>query len=223
MGAFSSRVERPVNPFSPGKRSRWVCNTKTRTVTDKAVLFVLSDYANDKNLICYPGIATIVRESGASRSSVLRSLKRLQEDGLIQVTKEHRKVNHYGLLMPGSEPTETPAKTVDKSLRIVRSLGVRVIPKEAVLGVPVIPKEAVLGIRVTPQQVPEEQVIREENRLEPPEPTKVGLPDSDPDPEKGKVSHGLSYNDYPDRKDQGRRLARKAFLSTQFEGLTQMA
>jgi hypothetical protein len=63
----------------------WALGTE-RPPTERFVLVVLADLANDKcNDICYPGVPYIMKRTGLSRASVMRSLKSLERDGLISV------------------------------------------------------------------------------------------------------------------------------------------
>lgn len=51
---------------------------------EKLVLVFVADHANEKTLQCFPSVGTIAAESGLSARSVIRSLNKLVELGLIE-------------------------------------------------------------------------------------------------------------------------------------------
>ena len=52
--------------------------------TEKLVLLFLADHANEKTQQCWPSLGTIARESGLSTRSVIRSMNKLSELGLLE-------------------------------------------------------------------------------------------------------------------------------------------
>ena len=87
-------------PYPPGDRWRWVCNARTRTTSDKAVLSVLAEHANSHTLDAFVHMTTIAKEARVSRATAMRSVSHLEADGFIEVVRNHRERSAYGLLMP---------------------------------------------------------------------------------------------------------------------------
>lgn len=67
------------------------------TRSDVAVASVLIDHTNPDTRACYPSVATIVAESGVPKSTVLRSLLRLENAGHIVAQKRKGAVTSYDL------------------------------------------------------------------------------------------------------------------------------
>ncbi|WP_082972586.1 helix-turn-helix domain-containing protein [Mycobacterium sp. 1245852.3] len=60
----------------------WATGLDIDSAIAKFILHLLANKA-DENFSCYPSISTLMAESSAGRSTVLRALKRLEVDGLI--------------------------------------------------------------------------------------------------------------------------------------------
>jgi len=60
----------------------WATESDIRSPTTKFVLHLLANKA-DEDFSCYPSIHTLMTESGAGRSTVMRALKELEATGLI--------------------------------------------------------------------------------------------------------------------------------------------
>jgi hypothetical protein len=60
----------------------WATESDIRSPTTKFILHLLANKA-DEEFSCYPSIRTLMAESGAGRSTVLRALKQLEDDGFI--------------------------------------------------------------------------------------------------------------------------------------------
>lgn len=60
----------------------WATDTDVGPTTTKFILILLANKA-DENFSCYPSIATLMAEANASRSTVLRALKNLEQHGFI--------------------------------------------------------------------------------------------------------------------------------------------
>lgn len=84
--------------------------------TTKLVLVTLASYVNEKERLksgeatCFPGIATVGKLTGVSRSQVKRSLRELRELG--EVTWEQRgyhRSNLYTLTLPLDDGTNETA------------------------------------------------------------------------------------------------------------------
>ena len=85
--------------YPPGERWRWVCNAKTAGPA-KAVLFVLAEHANQETLVAWPSVDTMAKESGLHRTTVIRALQQLVEDGWVEVVeRKHRKSTVYRITM----------------------------------------------------------------------------------------------------------------------------
>lgn len=63
----------------------WAAGAPAGSLTARHILILLADKADeaDANFTCAPNLRTLVAESGASRSTVLRALKELETRGLI--------------------------------------------------------------------------------------------------------------------------------------------
>ena len=66
--------------------------------TIKLTYFALCSYANKNTETCYPSITRIAKDSGLSKSSVLRAIDCLVEGKVIKAKSEKGKVNQYSLL-----------------------------------------------------------------------------------------------------------------------------
>jgi Helix-turn-helix domain len=60
----------------------WATESDVGSPTTKFILHLLANKA-DENFSCYPSIRTLMAESGAGRSTVMRALKELEASGLI--------------------------------------------------------------------------------------------------------------------------------------------
>jgi DNA-binding transcriptional MocR family regulator len=60
----------------------WATESDIRSPTTKFVLHLLANKA-DEEFSCYPSIRTLMAESGAGRSTVMRALQELQAEGFI--------------------------------------------------------------------------------------------------------------------------------------------
>ncbi len=71
--------------------------------TQKLVLMALSDHSNDQGM-CFPGMDGIAEKCNISRSTVIRCIKKLEENGLISVKRrknpktKKQYVNQYTML-----------------------------------------------------------------------------------------------------------------------------
>ena len=73
------------------------------------VYFALANYA-DRDMRCWPAVATIAKTLGISASSVRRGLTRLEEAGLVAVARSHDGINPntYTLSPISGTPTGVP-------------------------------------------------------------------------------------------------------------------
>ena len=60
----------------------WATESDIRSPTTKSVLHLLANKA-DEDFSCYPSIRTLMAESGAGRSTVMRALQELEATGFI--------------------------------------------------------------------------------------------------------------------------------------------
>ena len=60
----------------------WATELEINSATARLILILLANKA-DENFSCYPSIRTLMAESSAGRSTVLRALKKLEADGVI--------------------------------------------------------------------------------------------------------------------------------------------
>ena len=74
----------------------WCRHQDCPTPTSKLVLFVLSNYADERHS-CYPSEKTLAKICGISDRQVRTHLKRLQDMGLIQVETRTGTSNRYFL------------------------------------------------------------------------------------------------------------------------------
>src|SRR6267142_2838260 len=92
-GALHNRKSRGSQGRSPRDAAEQVCTVSWKALdwatesdvgspTTKFILHLLANKA-DENFSCYPSIRTLMAESGAGRSTVMRALKELEASGLI--------------------------------------------------------------------------------------------------------------------------------------------
>jgi hypothetical protein len=62
----------------------WASKQNTGNGTNKLVLICLANYADDTN-VCFPNYKTLIKITELSRSTIIRSLKQLQEKGFIEI------------------------------------------------------------------------------------------------------------------------------------------
>jgi Helix-turn-helix domain len=96
-GPLSSRRIIPCDSATPSDRQHapaegsgarswkaldWATELDINSATAKFILHLLANKA-DENFSCFPSVSTLMTESSAGRSTVLRALKKLEDDGLI--------------------------------------------------------------------------------------------------------------------------------------------
>tara|TARA_Y100000004_G_scaffold60201_1_gene67200 strand:- start:1101 stop:1703 length:603 start_codon:yes stop_codon:yes gene_type:complete len=74
----------------------WCVNQKCDTTTTKLILFILSNYA-DENQSCYPSEKHIAKLAGVSDRTVRRSLRYLEDFGLLRIEHQQGTSNRYYL------------------------------------------------------------------------------------------------------------------------------
>lgn len=71
--------------------------------TDKAVLLILANHADNEGKHCFPSVPTIAKKSWASERSVQRSLKSLETCGYLKIQRGTGHVHSdYELTLPQS-------------------------------------------------------------------------------------------------------------------------
>ena len=86
------------------KALEWAIAIEASTPTERVVLMLLANRA-DESFTCYPSIRKLVAESCAARSTVMKTLRSLEDDGLIVRVAQHhesgaRRSNRYLLNHP---------------------------------------------------------------------------------------------------------------------------
>ena len=76
------------------KRMRWALKQKL-SPSEKSLLNVLAFRCDHRSLLCCPGIETLSEDTGLSRSTVIRGLKKLSANGLIKIQKHGSSSNRY--------------------------------------------------------------------------------------------------------------------------------
>tara|TARA_R100001369_G_scaffold35619_1_gene60878 strand:- start:501 stop:1136 length:636 start_codon:yes stop_codon:yes gene_type:complete len=71
----------------------WASKQKTGNYADKLILLILANYADDNNN-CFPSLKTICTMTECSRSTVIRSLKRLETNDFIKIQERFATVEH---------------------------------------------------------------------------------------------------------------------------------
>ena len=79
----------------------WATESDIRSPTTKSVLHLLANKA-DEDFSCYPSIRTLMAESGAGRSTVMRALQELEATGFIT-----RRSQFHDSGAQGSTPSPT--------------------------------------------------------------------------------------------------------------------
>jgi len=93
----------------------WATDSQVGSSTTKFILLLLANKA-DENFSCYPSIRTLMAESDAGRSTVMRALKELEASGFITREPQFhdsgaRRSNRYYLnhpLAPHCSPRPNP-------------------------------------------------------------------------------------------------------------------
>jgi len=75
--------------------------------SDMMVYAVLMRHMNNETKKCFPAISTLASQARLHKDTVIKSLKKLEEEQLIYITKDDGKVNHYLLLEPTSRKNPT--------------------------------------------------------------------------------------------------------------------
>lgn len=93
----------------------WCVHQKCDTTTTKLVLFILSNYA-DENQSCYPSEKHIAKLAGVSDRTVRRSLRYLEDFGLLRIQHQNGTSNRYFLsvdtyVQPPQDTTVQPLRT----------------------------------------------------------------------------------------------------------------
>jgi len=86
------------------KALEWAIAIQVSTPTERVVLMLLANRA-DESFTCYPSIRKLVAESCAARSTVMKTLRSLEDDGfIVRVAQHHesgaRRSNRYLLNHP---------------------------------------------------------------------------------------------------------------------------
>lgn len=81
---------------------------KCRSAAAKLVLVSLADNFNFESGLCCPSITTIAKRCDLTRRSVIRTIKQLESDGLILVTRKLRRPNRYKFVFPPASDVVSP-------------------------------------------------------------------------------------------------------------------
>jgi DNA-binding transcriptional regulator YhcF (GntR family) len=92
----------------------WCVNQKCDTTTTKLILFILSNYA-DENQSCYPSEKHIAKLAGVSDRTVRRSLRYLEDFGLLRIKHQQGTSNRYFLSV--DTHVQPPMDTTVQTLR----------------------------------------------------------------------------------------------------------
>lgn len=99
-----------------GSARAWATGARAGSATAKLILMLLADKADeaDAGHSCAPSIGSLVAESGAGRSTVLRALKELQTRGLISRHPQFgddgaQRTTRYCLNRPAAKPLSSAA------------------------------------------------------------------------------------------------------------------
>src|SRR5882762_9575623 len=87
------------------KEIRCGMNGQPITRTDKLVLLVLADYYNETTKSSWPSLSTLAEECLSSKTSLWRSLTRLEKIGLLTAKVGRWKESEYALLPNGDPPS----------------------------------------------------------------------------------------------------------------------
>lgn len=142
------------------------------TVPEFMVYIVLLRYRNHYTGQCFPGFGTISRESRLSRSTVMRTIKALENAGVIHVDRQRNKANTYTVKLPheafppsatGTPPSTTHAAPTAPSLEFLG--GVTETPPSAM----VTPPSATETPRLVSQGHPnQKEITRKRNQTDEP-------------------------------------------------------
>lgn len=76
--------------------------------TDKLVLLILANYADDNGDRCFPSVATLQRQSGLSERTIRGSFSRLEKMGYMEVIHRTGHSNRFKLTPAPGAPTPAP-------------------------------------------------------------------------------------------------------------------
>src|SRR5262249_40711086 len=102
----------------------WVLNSEVKPMSDRFILIVLANYCNSFG-IAYPSITRITEQARLDRKTVVKSLKRLREKGMIEDTGKRTGVTKRVIVyrLPWAVE-ERPEETVPKADLLNRSVSV---------------------------------------------------------------------------------------------------
>lgn len=108
----------------------WCIKKETNNPTTKLVLFVLSNYADEKKS-CYPSEKHLAKIVGVSARSVRRCLSYLSQNNLIEIEHRSGTSNRYYLRVDTDDQTiDKSMDTDDQTVRTVMSTNTKVNTKE---------------------------------------------------------------------------------------------
>lgn len=94
------------------KVMNWVFeHSRTDHAADRLVLLTIADRANDEGSEAWPSVDTLCRKTRLSKSTVLRSIARLEELGELEVEREEGLSNRYTVNMRPYLPMEHQSQT----------------------------------------------------------------------------------------------------------------
>ena len=105
----ASRSTRTAAPgeWTPTDRWAWACGLPVSGIA-RAVANCIARHANDKTGMGWPGIGTIVTETGFCRTAVIAAIKELERGGHVAVSRfkvgKKNKANRYQLPPMGGAP-----------------------------------------------------------------------------------------------------------------------
>jgi hypothetical protein len=73
------------------------------------LMLILGHYANDANFVAFPAIQTLVENTGLHRTTVMRTLAKIEKNG--EVSIQHSKPNRYTILLPRIESKSRTKKS----------------------------------------------------------------------------------------------------------------
>lgn len=109
----------------------WVLDWSEATLADRLVLIVIASHADGLGMNAWPAIDRIAAEARVDRSTVFRSIERLEARGELAVLRRPGRSNYYGIiaLMGSQDATGEGVANCDPGVASTRQRGRRLRPK----------------------------------------------------------------------------------------------
>lgn len=111
-----------MNPIDRLRWSKSVAKISGGHLPAVVVAACLADMTNSKTGECYPSISFMAEESGLSKKTIMRGVKKLEKLKLLSIERSKRVSNRYRILVPHqspASPSSVPTLVPDESPGVV--------------------------------------------------------------------------------------------------------